>query len=241
MRLALEIEYDGTDFNGWQSQPHGRTVQDEIEHALKTIFGTKISILGSSRTDTGVHARHQVAHFDMVQTDIPLWRLVKSVNGLTGKDVVVKNCRAVADNFHARYAATGRRYRYYFAQTPMALKRNYTWFHPLKMRNDLTAFCAEITRQSDFKAFCKSGVDVEHYRCQIDYARMFSESDIQIFEIKSNRFLYGMVRALAGLLVKYDQGDADLHDVQRIFASRDRTKAPMAVPAHGLVLEEVYY
>ena len=123
--LALIIEYDGTDFLGWQIQPSGRTVQGELEVALKTILQTDIRVIAAGRTDAGVHARGQVVHFQTISS-MACGRLLKSLNGVLSSDIRVHAVKKVSDQFHARYSATGRRYLYRIIRRPSAIKRLYT-------------------------------------------------------------------------------------------------------------------
>ena len=200
-----------------------------------------VRVIGAGRTDAGVHAKGQVGHC-LIENDMDVDRIRQGVNALLPPDVVVHGVEEVGDSFHARYSATGRRYRYTISQVPVALGRERCWFvgHPL----DTVAMqkCADsILGEHDFSAFAKTGSSVKHFRCTVSNAQWLSGEGVRAFDITSNRFLYGMVRALVGTMVDVGRGRLTVDDFQTIMNSRDRTNAAMAAPAKGLVLEEVLY
>ncbi|MBI2618839.1 MAG: tRNA pseudouridine(38-40) synthase TruA [Ignavibacteriales bacterium] len=239
--VKLLLEYDGTDFVGWQYQTNGRSVQGILEQALSDLLQESVRVTGAGRTDSGVHARGQVAHFKTNAVMKPR-ELYRGLNGLLPEDVVVRWVDDVDEAFHARYSAKGRRYCYYVSQAPVALNRKQRWFvgHPL----DLAAMqrCADaIVGEHDFQAFCKVESNVDHYRCVIQTSRWVRNGDDVTFEIVGNRFLHGMVRALVGTMVEIGRGYRGVGDFPVIMESRDRTQAGMSAPAQGLVLEEVLY
>jgi len=239
-RIKIIVEYDGSDFNGWQSQRNQPTIQDSIESALSTLFRKKIRITGSGRTDTGVHARNQVAHADIPETDI--FRLKRSLNGLIPEEIVIKDIRECNSDFHARFDATSRRYRYYISRVPAALSRKYVWqvFFPLNLV--LIQLGADrISTVTDFKSFCKTGSEVEHYLCDVNKCSWDLRGDKMIFEIIANRFLHGMVRAIVGTLVELGRGKLSLEGLEAILEAGDRRTVPYSAPAQGLILEEVTY
>ena len=239
-RIKLIIEYDGTNYLGWQSQKNKQSVQDAIEYALGILFKRPIRLTAAGRTDTGVHARNQVAHLDIPPYD--LYRLKNSLNGLLNKDIVIKDIQNCAKEFHARFDALSRRYRYYISQAPVAINRNFVWplYFPLNVSLMQTgAHLIEKTR--DFKAFCKPKSDVQNYLCRIHTSKWFYRDNFLVFEIAANRFLHGMVRAIVGSLVSLGRGKISLQDFKDIISSGDRTKIPYTAPAQGLILEEVIY
>lgn len=241
-RVKIIIEYEGTHYFGWQLQKGQRTIQGEIEKALHVIFKKLIRVTGSGRTDTGVHARAQVAHFDIPEH--PLNRLKHSLNGLLPRDIVIKNIASVEDDFHARFNATERRYRYYIALRPTALNRRFAWIILNPLNITLMQQGAEIFKNlEDFQAFCKVNSNVKHYRCTVFTSRWLFKSDeeLLVYEIAANRFLHGMVRAIVGSLVALGQGKMTIGELQEIMASRDRTRVPLTAPPQGLILEEVKY
>jgi len=239
--VKLTIEYDGAGFSGWQTQNNGRSVQGELERALQEILQENVRVVGAGRTDAGVHARGQVAHCS-VENTMDVDRMCRAVNALLPPDVVVHGVEEVGDTFHARYSATGRRYRYTITQVPVALGRERSWFVSSPLEIDAMQKCADgILGEHDFSAFAKTGSSVKHFRCTVANARWYGEEDIRVFDITSNRFLYGMVRALVGTMVDVGRGRLTTDDFQAIMNSKDRRNAAMAAPARGLVLEEVLY
>ena len=239
-RIRLIIEYDGTNYLGWQSQKNKQTVQDAIEHALKIVFKRPIRLTAAGRTDTGVHARNQVAHLDIPPYD--LYRLKKSLNGLLNKDIVIKDIQNCAKGFHARFDASSRIYRYYICQGSVAINRNYVWpiYFPLNVSLMQTG-AHLIENTEDFKTFCKPKSDVRNYLCRIYTSKWFYKDNFLVYEIAANRFLHGMVRAIVGSLVSLGQGKTDLRHFKEIIESGDRTQVPYTAPARGLILEEVTY
>ena len=241
MRFRLLIEYDGTAYAGWQLQNGQRTVQGEIEKALRTIFGKPIRVTGAGRTDSGVHAREQVAHFDVSSLSDAV-KLTRSLNGILATDIRVLNVESVSKDFHARFSARMREYRYYLSQTPQALNRNYYWhvhFQPDLER--MNAAASLITGCHDFKSFCRVISDVENHLCRIEEAVWYREGRLIIFRIRADRFLHGMVRTLVGTLTDIGRGKLEIDDITGILKARDRTMAGQSAPAKGLVLEKVYY
>jgi tRNA pseudouridine38-40 synthase len=239
--LRLTLEYDGTDFVGWQFQKNGRSVQQAVEVALHEITQEDIRVVGGGRTDAGVHARGQVASFRM-EKEVESSLLVRSLNGVLPDDVVVLSAQEVPPDFNARFNARKRRYQYYICRRPTALQRKYSWW--LNYQFDLAAMqeCASQTiGEHDFASFCKSESEVEHHRCAVLVARWITEDPMIRFEITANRFLHGMVRALVGTMVEVGRGFRKAEEFQKILEATDRRKAGEAAPAQGLFLEEIIY
>jgi tRNA pseudouridine38-40 synthase len=239
--IKLTLEYDGTNFVGWQLQPTGRSVQGELEKALRQILQEESRTNAAGRTDSGVHARGQVANV-LVQSALPCDAMMKSLNGVLPDDVVVLDSVEAPERFHARYSATGRRYRYVIARSPTAISRNFAWQLNYRLDVDAMRRCAgRIVGEHDLRAFCKAGVEVDHHRCIVKSAEWVEERGTLSFDIVANRFLHGMVRALVGTMVNVGRGFTAEEDFERILAAGERRAAGMAAPAKGLFLEEVYY
>jgi tRNA pseudouridine38-40 synthase len=239
-RVKIIIEYDGSDYAGWQLQKKQVTIQEEIEKALLVIFKEDIRIAGAGRTDAGVHARGQAAHFDI--PDFDLFKLKRSLNGLLANQIVIKDIISVPHDFHARFSALYRRYRYYISRETVAINRNYVWYVNYSLNIRLMQIAAEMIRETeDFQAFCKIKSEVNHYLCDIMESRWFFIDDLLVYEVKANRFLHGMVRALVGSMVDVGQGKFSLKEFRDIIKSKDRTKLRTTAPAKGLILEEVGY
>ena len=168
--IRLIIEYDGTDFAGWQYQINGRSVQEEVEKAIKQIIQSDIRITGGGRTDAGVHARGQVANFD-TQRDVDIPVLAKSLNAVLPSSIKIREAAEVPMDFNARHDAKSRRYSYFISQEPTAIHRYYCWQVFRKLDFDLMQTCAEqIHGEHGFRSFCKVEDDVHQHRCTVSSA-----------------------------------------------------------------------
>ncbi len=243
MRIALGLEYDGSRFLGWQTQPAGGTVQDSLQAALAGIAGQPISVTCAGRTDRGVHARRQVIHFDTDAVRPPsAW--VRGVNALLPESVAVLWSAPVEDSFHARYSALARTYRYVLVNRAIrpALAASYTgWFHlPLDVQAMREA-AALLVGQHDFSAFrsaeCQAKSPVRALT-SIDIARDGERID---FVFRANAFLHHMVRNLVGTLVYVGKGKHAPSWVAEVLSSRERRRAAPTFAACGLYLEDVEY
>lgn len=241
MRFRLLTEYDGTAYSGWQIQNGQITIQGEIEKALARVFGMPVRIIGAGRTDTGVHAREQVAHFDYA-SPIDQHKLVFALNGILSRDIRVSAIESVSADFHARYSAKLREYRYYISRVQTVFLRDYTWY--LSYNLDLKRMnkaATKIIGHNDFKGFCRSQSEVENHFCTIRKAQWLIDDNLSVFVIQADRFLHGMVRALVGTFVDIGRSKWEIDKINEIFTSRDRSVAGQAAPAKGLILEKVYY
>jgi tRNA pseudouridine38-40 synthase len=239
-RIKLTIEYDGTAYNGWQFQKNQVSIQEEIERALYTIFKIGIRVVGAGRTDTGVHARNQFAHLDIPEFD--LGKLKHSLNGILKPDIRIKNIENSASDFHARFDANLRYYQYQISQKPTAIYRAFTWQIYFPINIALMQEGADIIAGTkDFKTFCKIRSNVKNHLCEIYKSFWFIKDDILVYEIASNRFLHGMVRAIVGTLVDLGRGQIDLGILKKIIERKDRTLVLTTAPAHGLFLEKIIY
>ena len=239
----LLIEYDGTDFRGWQTQPEGPTVQGTLEAALAMALRRPVRVVGSGRTDAGVHARGQVAHFE---TDAApdARRLLASLGGLLPPSVAVLAVEPAPDGFHARYDAVRRRYVYHATTAPRALDRRTR--ARLRAPLDVDAMngaAGLLLGRHDFSSFCRTRSETTNRVCAVETARWQTGNrpgDLD-FEVEADRFLHGMVRALVGTLVEVGRGRREPGAVADVLAARDRRAAGPAAPPHGLVLDRVAY
>ena len=241
--IKLVLEYDGTNYNGWQTQPNQPTVQATVENALTRLTKTPIQIIGAGRTDSGVHAEGQVANFHTT-AQIPLVAFQKGLNATLPPDIVVCSATEVPTAFHARFSATRRRYRYTLLNRgyPSALSRRTSYFYPEAIDVDsMNDLCQILIGKQDFSAFQKTGSDRRNPVCEIYEAYSWQHSPYIHFEIAADAFLRGMVRAIVGTLLKcIKRTDADT-ELRRILDAKDRAIAGMSAPAHGLSLISVKY
>jgi tRNA pseudouridine38-40 synthase len=239
--IKLVLEYDGTDFVGWQSQTNGRNVQDEITNVLDQILQEPITLIGAGRTDSGVHARGQVANFRTNST-LGIGSILSALNGTLPEDVYIHSAEEVDEKFHARFDAKQRMYKYYIALKQTAIGRHYQWYVKYDLHIDvMNQVASEIIGEYDFESFTKADALVPHHRCSVMKSGWTATPSMLIYEVRANRFLHGMVRALVGTMVDIGRGYIPASQFKDIMAAKDRRKAGMAVPASGLFLEEVSY
>ncbi len=242
--VKLLIEYDGTHFHGWQRQKSDRTIQEEIEKALGTMIGEKITINGSGRTDAGVHALAQTANFRH-ETRLTPDIFHKGLNSLLPDDIVIKACEQVPLDFHARFDAKSKRYRYRILNRdlPMAVGRHYAWFIKRELSLDaMRSTLPHIIGSHDFKAFEGAGSPRSHTtRIVLNANLKKREHGFIEFEIEANGFLRFMVRNIVGTLVDVGLGKLSQEDFRRIRLSKDRSQASATAPSRGLFLMEAVY
>jgi tRNA pseudouridine38-40 synthase len=242
--LRMIIEYDGTGYYGWQRQLGDITIQQVLEETLQRITGEKVTLHGSSRTDAGVHALHQVAHF-RTSSRIPERNLLLGLNSLIPRNIVIRDLAEVDENFHARYSAKSKRYFYRIFNSGMraALQRNYCWcvFKPLDAGRMAEA-ASVLIGVHDFTAFCSAHTDVKSSVREVYDARVEREERSFLrFSIEANGFLRHMVRAIVGTLVDVGKGKLTPMDFRKILESRDRSRAGATAPPQGLFLAGVKY
>jgi tRNA pseudouridine38-40 synthase len=233
-RYKILLEYDGTDFFGWQLQAKERTVQGELEKALLEFGNGRIAVTGAGRTDAGVHALGQVAHFDL-KKELESKKLTTALNAKTPSDILIKSCELTEPDFHARYDAIWRKYLYIVAKTPTAIGRKYCWFpqfdYDFKLLQQLPA---EIVGENDFAAFCKAESLKESTICNVSYAAWTENSAQCVFEIVADRFLHQMVRLLVGTMLDVARGRFPADAMKEILDSREVNRCGMAAPPQGL-------
>lgn len=243
MRIALGLEYDGSRFLGWQTQPGGGTVQDTLEAALGTIAAEPVSVTCAGRTDRGVHALEQVVHFE-VAAQRPASAWVRGANALLPESVAVQWAREVPADFHARYSARARTYRYVLlnrAVRPAIAARHAGWFHaPLELA-PMRAAARHLVGEHDFSAFrsaeCQAKTPVRTLHA-LDIAQQGERFD---FVLRANAFLHHMVRNVVGTLVYVGKGKHPPAWAREVLESRERSRAAPTFAAEGLYLERVEY
>jgi tRNA pseudouridine38-40 synthase len=239
--IRLTIEYDGTDFVGWQFQTNGRSVQEEVEKAIKQILRVDIRITGGGRTDAGAHARGQVASF-FVERDVEIHLLAKSLNAVMPDSIIVHEALEAPVDFNARYDAKSRRYTYSISQEPTAIQRNYCWQVFQKLNLASMQKCArQLLGTHSFRSFCKIETDLHNHRCSVLTSQWIQKDNVLTYEISANRFLHGMVRTLVGTMVNVGRGHTQYEDFYKILELKDRSLAGMSAPSKGLCLEEISY
>jgi len=239
--IKITLEYDGTDFCGWQIQPNVRTVQEELQKALRQIFRENIPVTGAGRTDSGVHARAQVANFHL-ESLMPEKKIMAALNGNLAKDVRVLEAAEAAPSFHARFAAKKRIYRYYITQKERAINRHYIWCYKSPLRIEAMRQASHyLIGKIDFKSFCAENADLPHYFCTVEESRWDEDGDLLIFTIAANRFIHSMVRIIVGTMIDVGRGYTPAEAIPEILAARDRKQAGPTAPAKGLILEKIIY
>jgi tRNA pseudouridine38-40 synthase len=243
MRVVLGIEYDGTDFYGWQMQKDGRSVQSCLDEALSAVADTPIRVTGAGRTDTGVHATGQVAHFDTeVERPDRAWTL--GVNTALPPDIVVRWVRRAPPDFHARYSARRRSYQFCIFNGPIrsALLRHRTWWVRRPLDADAMHAAAQaLVGEHDFSAFRASQCQAHSAVRSLERLTVRRDGPLIRIDVTANAFLHHMVRNIAGTLAMVGRGEAGPGWVESVLAGRDRRKAGMTAPPSGLCLTRVDY
>lgn len=240
-RYFFEVTYRGTAYHGWQSQSNATGVQQIVEEGLSKILREQIAIVGSGRTDTGVHCVQQFFHADISRPFTPA-DLVIRINSFLPRDIAIRSIRKVKPGISARYDALERTYHYHITQVKDPLREGlaFYYFKPLDFPT-LQSAAALLTGTHDFECFSKVKTDVNHFICEVKDAQWNQKGCELVFKVTANRFLRGMVRAIVGTLLDAGAGKVSLEEVRNILKSKDRKKAGMNVPPEGLYLMNVKY
>lgn len=240
-RYFIYLAYNGANYCGWQNQPNGVAVQYTIEQSLSAIIRAETRIAGAGRTDSGVHARQMVAHFDAAEV-LDTEQLCYKLNNFLPKDITIHNIVETIPTAHARFDAYSRTYRYYITTIKDPFQYPYKYYinTPLDiaLMND---YCGLLLQHEDFKCFSKLHTVVKTNICDITFAQWVEEGDDYIFKISANRFLRNMVRAIVGTMVDIGRHKISITQFRNILEAKDRTKAGASAPAHALFLEDVLY
>lgn len=240
LRYFLEVSYKGTNYSGFQSQKNANSIQEEVEKAFQILHKDKAVLTGSSRTDAGVHALQNFFHFDFEKSLHP--QLVYKINAILPEDIVVKSVRQVQPDAHCRFDAVSREYKYFVYRQKDPFLRDRAYYYPYKINIEkLQQAAAILTEYQDFTSFSKRNTQVKTFVCQIQRSEWIQENQCLVYNVKANRFLRGMVRALVATMLKVGRGTIDLERFRRIVEAKDCTQASFAVPATGLFLVAVNY
>lgn len=241
--IKLTIEYDGKCYNGWQKQPNKLNIQGEIEKAIYNITKEKVALIGSGRTDAGVHALGQVANF-RTDSQIPIEKLAIAINSQLKNSIVIKNAEEVNERFHSRYNAKQKTYRYIInnSKTGSAIYRNLEYCFPIKLDVEKMKKAAKYFEgEHDFKAFKSSGTSSKNSVRTIYKAEVKQDKERIIIELTGNGFLYNMVRIISGTLLDVGLGKILPEEIPNIIEEKNRQKAGKTLPPHGLYLVAVEY
>lgn len=240
-RYFITFSYDGTAYHGWQIQPHSISVQEQLQKTLSTLLRQTIEVVGAGRTDTGVHARKMVAHFDFYELDCS--QLVYKLNKMLPKDIAVYKVEQVSEDMHARFSAKSRTYHYFLHLSKDPFLRAYSWQMYGDLDFDLMNKAALVLMEyRDFTSFSKVNTDTKTNDCTITEAHWDRVGDNQWrFTISANRFLRNMVRAIVGTLVEVGRGKLTIEQLRQVIEAKDRCRAGDSVPGNALFLVEVLY
>jgi tRNA pseudouridine38-40 synthase len=241
-RYFIQLSYKGSAYCGWQKQPNGVTIQEDLEKSMSLVLGKKIDIMGCGRTDSGVHAHEFFAHFDN-ETKLETDNLIFRLNSILSSAIAIKNVFEVTENAHSRFDATTRTYRYFinYRKDPFALETSWYLYNTILDLGKMNEASQHLHEVVDFSAFEKIGSDNKTSICNVTFAKWFVTKNGIYFEIRADRFLRNMVRAIVGTLFEVGKGNINLEEFKAVINSRSRANAGSSVPAKGLFLWEITY
>ncbi len=243
-RMKMTLAYDGTAFNGYQVQPNGRTVQEEVQRALKQMHkGRTVPVTASGRTDAGVHAAGQVIHFD-TPLSIPVENWTRALNTQLPADIRIVQTEVAPDDFHARYKVVRKTYQYRLLHRAASdvFRRNYAVHEPRPLNLiKIKKAAAYLVGEHDFTSFCSARSDVKDKVRTIYRIDITQDQDEIVFTFEGSGFLYNMIRILMGTFLEVGRGQREPEELQKILEAKDRNRAGKTAPPHGLYLWEVSY
>ena len=241
MRYFFEISYKGTNYHGWQIQQNALSIQQEIQDRLKQLLGADIEIVGSGRTDSGVHAIQQYFHADF-REELDCMDFPYHLNSILPYDISIQSIQKVIPEAHARFSAISRSYEYVIAsrKNPFLINEAYIYHRTIDVEN-LNAASKSITGKHNFESFSRVKTQVNNFICEVFEASWKIDESKIIFHIEANRFLRGMVRAIVGTLLLVNEGKLDMNSLKNIIGKQDRREAGRAVPPEGLYLSKIRY
>ena len=239
----IKIQYDGTNYSGWQSQPSRNTIQDEIIKAISIITKENVNIIGSGRTDSGVHSLGQVANF-RTKDKYEITKIKHSLNSILPRDISIEDMAEVDENFHSRFDAKLRSYIYLISRQKSPFWGDYSYFYPNMKSIDfdlLRNLSSALIGKHDFTSFCKTKTDTENKVCKVNSIYWKDTGGLIVFMIEADRFLHGMVRTIVGTLLKLADENKDKDIIHQILKLQNREAAGESLPAKGLFLYKVKY
>ena len=241
--FKLDISYDGTNFFGWQIQKNDRSVQGDITDAISKIFKVKdINLIGSGRTDSGVHAKQQIANFKF-DTILKPHNIKNAINSHLKKDVHVNSCSYIEDGFNSRFDAVSREYEYIVTNLYSPLYRNHSFYiqdYSFNL-NALNKIASIVLGKHDFSTFCKQTSLKENNQCEITYSKWKAEENKLYYNIKGNRFLHHMVRYLVGTMINVSSKQNSISAFESLFCEKKICNSIIKAPAQGLYLSKIIY
>jgi len=237
----LTLQYDGTKYAGWQIQENALSIQEVIKSSIQQILQEEVNLIGAGRTDAGVHALGQVANFTL-DKELDLFRFKYSINSVLPDDISITNIESVDEKFHSRFSAKKRSYIYLISnqKSPFFDRYSYNYYSELNQQK-LNEISSVMIGSKDFTSFSKLNPEVQNKNCEVFEARWRKQKNLFIFYIEANRFLYGMVRAIVGTLLKAHSSENPIDYMEKIFEKKSRDAAADAVPAKGLFLYKIRY
>lgn len=237
----LTIQYDGTNFHGWQSQNNAVTIQEVVTKGIEILVREKINLIGAGRTDRGVHALGQVANF-RTEADPDLYRFKHALNGILPKEIAVKKIEKVNEDFHARFDAKSRTYWYLITRMKSPFYYKYSYLYPHNVDTAmLTAYADRFLGEHDFTGFAKELPQTDHCLCNIYSAQWKRFQNVLLFRIEANRYLHGMVRSIVGTMLTGLKHHEPAEWINEIIDAKDRNRTGYAVPSNGLYLTKIQY
>lgn len=241
MRYFIELSYNGTNFHGWQIQPNAVTVQSVLNSCLSILLKEEISCVGAGRTDTGVHAKQMIAHFDYDKV-FNIQELVLKLNAFLPNDIAIHSIRKVNSDAHARFDAKKRTYIYKITSSKNVFEFDRSYFYKNYLDLELmNAACLIMMNYSDFESFSKTNSDVKTFICSITEAVWIKSKNCIQFKISADRFLRNMVRAIVGTMIHIGTKKTSLKEFEKIIQSKDRSLAGPSAPPRGLYLTQIQY
>ena len=240
--FKLTIQYDGTSYSGWQIQKDQDTIQGKLKDCIgKIARQDNVNVVGSGRTDSGVHALGQVANFK-IDTNMDEEDLRKAINANIPKDIKVINSEIVDEKFNSRFSAKKREYIYKIKKTLSPFDYKYYWLYKYDINIDTLNKCAAIILENkDFSNFCRKSPDIEDYSCSIYKSLWNIENNVLEYNVKANRFLHHMVRMLVGTMLEVSRGRLEIEEFEKMLNNNVDSKKILTAPAMGLYLYKVYY